>query len=272
MLVEYLLKIVLVMVFIAINQIVYNTVVYKQLGYLRWIKFVISFAITLTISGFIWLKIHDLVLLPYVSSAVNMIDKIIFTFFSYIPKSFILLWFVVPIVIAWIFYLLMALKDTLVIRWRFYRWQKKNESEELKQANKAINEGAEKEKEESKDVVEEKVSLEMEDVAEENQLPFFDVPINKIKYNSVLGLQRSYELAKTEGLQVDMAEWGYVAVYANGSGKKQLRALLAENDINDNGLENRPSLVAVKNNGIESISIKDALKRIKDGDSIDFSI
>ncbi|HFD1725292.1 TPA: hypothetical protein QFM54_001865 [Enterococcus faecium] len=263
MIVQILLKALLVITIVGIVQIGYNAWIYRQFGFFRWVKLIMLTLVSLVVAYILWGAIEKISTIKYLSSVLKFFDSILFTFFSFVPSKFILYWIIFPLLVAWIFYLLNTLRVVLVTRWRFYRWQKKNESEELLRAENSI------ESLESDSDINELESKNEE--IESKSIHFLEVDTVKIRYKSILGLQRAYEKSKNEGLQISETDNGYIAVYASSEGVKQLRELFKMHNLDKRKLNNRPSVVFFDKENVSCIGIKEALESMKAGDTIDFN-
>lgn len=266
MIIEILLKIILIVVVISLLQIAYNAVIYRQPGKMKWVKFISLVAAILICGYLLFESIKPFTELRYVSSVVSVIDTMIFTFFSYLPKTFLIIWFVAPLVITWIAYLFLTLTTVIKNRYKYLKWKKGVEAEEKSslssgEASKETNDNSPVE------VVELDVGQEQEDVDEKN-IHFLSEPMTKFRYKSILGLQRAYEVAKEKGLQLTETETGYVAVYADRSGVRKLRKLMSENGIDYSQIENRPSVVFFDLDTVQCVSIKEALGKMNEGEPI----
>lgn len=261
MIIGILLKIILVVVAVSIIQIAYNSIVYRQIGNLKWVKFIFVVAIVLVSSYLLFKSIKPFTELRYISNVMDVIDAVFLTFFGYLPKSFLVIWFVIPIVITWIAYLIITLITVVKNRYKYFNWKKKIEAEEK---NSAYEREYDKE---AKETVVTSSDGDIED-ADKDNVHFLSEPMTKIRYKSILGLQRAYEVSKEKGLQLAEIETGYVAVYADKSGIKKLRELMFENGIECSNLKNRPSIVFFDSDKTECVPIKEALEKMKGGESI----
>lgn len=267
MIIEIALKVLLIVVAISFVQIAYNALVYRQRGKMKWIKFLLVAAGSLIGGYLLFNYIKPFTELPYISFIVGAIDSMVFTFFGYLPKTILLVWFVAPLVIVWVVYLFMTLTTVMKNRIKYMQWKKRVESE----AKPSFQENTENVT--KIDVVEETdteiAAAEIEEAEQyEKEIHFLDEPMSKIRYKSVLGLQRAYEVAKAKGLQLAETDTGYVAVYAEKSGIKKLKELLSQNGIDYNKLENRPSVVFFDSDTVQCVSIKEALKKMNGGEQI----
>lgn len=256
MIVEYLIKIFLIVTMIIVVQTAYNTFVYRQIGKLKWIKFGAVSLMGLVIGTGLISLVKDFTKLPFLTSIVSFIDTVIFAFFGYISSNLLLLWFVVPIMIIWIVYILKTIVAVIINRIKFNRWKKENREDEQEQSIP----------EDIKEMQEEFPLLKNEEVQNKENIHFLEgIPTTNIRFNSILGLQRAYEIAKKKGLQIGETETGYVAVYANAEGIKQLKSIFNDNGIKITGLENRPSIVLFNKKVEDCVTIKMAMGIVKAG-------
>lgn len=264
MIVEYLLKLILLIIVISFIHITYNSVVYKQVDSKRWIKFILLSLVGLIIGYGLYVFIEWFVMIPYLHGVFKAVDSIFKTFFGYLPKSFVIIYFVAPLIVAWIFYLVITATSVIKNRRKYYKWKKKVDAEEKQEQQPQIKEkGA---AETSETVIQ--PSETVEEVVGGDNVHFLSEPMSKIRYKSALGLQRSYEKAKENGLQIAESETGYVAVYAEKSGIKKLKSLMHENGIDHSDLKSRPSIVFFNAEDMQCISIKEAFEKMKGGESI----
>lgn len=262
MIIGIALKIILVVVAISIIQIAYNSVVYRQVGKIKWVKFIPIVAIVLLGGYFLFSSIKPFTDLRYISNVVDVIDTVFFTFFGYLPKNIIIVWFVLPIVITWIAYLFITLTTVIKNRYKYFNWKKKIEANE-----KEVNEQEPEYDDKEKETIITHLDKGLEDENEDN-VHFLSEPMAKIRYKSILGLQRAYEISKEKGLQLAESDTGYVAVYADKTGVSRLKELMNENNIDYSKLKNRPSIVFFDSSTIQCVSIKEAFEKIKGGESI----
>lgn len=266
MVIEILLKIILVVVAISFVQIAYNSLVYRQRGKMKWFKFICVAGVTLVGGYILFASIKPFTELPYVSNVVSVIDTMIFTVYSYLPKPFLILWFVAPLVITWIVYLFITLTTVIRNRYKFLKWKKRMEEKEKSSSdNKETNKGTIDNS--PVDAIELNADYEKEESYEKN-VHFLSEPMTKIRYKSILGLQRAYEVAKVKGLQLTETENGYAAVYADKSGVRKLKELMTQNGIDYSKLENRPSVVFFDLDTVQCVSIKEALGKMKEGEPV----
>lgn len=264
MIVEYLIKIFLILTIVIVLQTSYSTLVYRQIGQARWIKFGAVGLVTLAVGIALIMRVKWLTDLPYLHSVVRFIDKVIFAFFGYLSGKLLFVWFIVPLLIIWIIYLGKSAYTVVTNRIKFNQWKKANEEKE-KPVEAVVSADGQKDDQQETDLVVE----DPEKAVEVDPHFLKNVPLTRIRLNSILGIQRIYEIAKNKGLQVSETETGYVAVYSNAEGIKQLKEILHANHVKEIKLENRPSIVLFDQTVTKCIPIKQAMARIKAGESID---
>lgn len=252
MIVKAVLYIILGVVAVSIVQIAYNSMVYRQINKLKWVKFSLVVVVVFVSSFLLFKFVNPLTDFRYISNVVNVIDSVFFTFIGFLPKNFLIIWFIVPVVLTWIVYLFITLMAVIKNRYKYRKWKKKTELAEQESNNQ---------------VAETVATTSSEDTEKEN-VHFLSEPMTKIRYTSALGLQRAYEISKQKGLQLAESDTGYIAVYADKSGVTKLRELMIDNGIDYSNLKNRPSIVFFDSNATECISIKEALEKMKGGESI----
>lgn len=254
----------MVIIVVSFIQIAYNSIVYRKIGIARWIKFILFAAVVVFAGYLLFQSINKLAYLPYVSGIVNAIDSMFSTFFGYLSDSILIIWFVVPLIITWIVYLFMTTITVVKNRRKYYKWKRKVEDEERQDLVKSDQSTKEAKKTQETSPL----PAVDEQAIKQNGAHFLSEPTVKIRYKSVLGLQRAYETSKSKGLQLAENETGYVAVYADKSGVKKLKEIMSENGIDHSSLQNRPSIVFFDSNNIRCITIKEAFEKMKGGESI----
>lgn len=253
--IEYVLKGLIIATILACIQISYNTLLYRQFGVSRWIKFIIISLFSVGIGGVLIYYTKSFVQLPYVEIIVNFTDTLLFAFFGYISKWFLLIWFVLPVLSVWAVYLIKSIIYVINNRIKFRKWQKQNQETNM-QEKQEMN-------------MTETKSKEQENISDETIYFLEDVETTNIRYNTILGLQRVYELAKKKGLQLGKTERGYVAVYSNTEGVNLLSNILQDYGIETYELEKLPSVVFINKKVVKGIPIKKAMEKLKAGESIE---
>lgn len=248
------------MTLVVVVQIAYNALIYRQLGKMKWLKFGVVVFISLIIDIVLIYNVKNLVTLPYIKTVVHFIDTMLFSFFGYISGNFLLIWFVVPLLIIWAVFMVKVSITIIKSRIKFNLWKKQNKEDE-------IIENVIEEKVQTIERHEEKTTPTKNEMEQEKFLE--DVPLVKIRFNSVLGLQRTYEVAKNKGLQVGENENGYVAVYSSLKGLKELKGILEKFQISIVNLTNRPSIVFFDRDNARGLTIKVAMEKLKAGEKID---
>lgn len=265
MIVEYLVKIFIILSMIVVVGISYNTFVHKQKKKLRWFMFAVISVICGLIGFWLLLKIN-LKEIAYVKSVVGFVDTVVFSFLSYVPVGLIILWFSGSLLIAWVYYLIKSSALVVTSRVKFNQWKKQNKDEVIPAT--IVNF---KENKDSQDMQEEQVQEdETREASSEESIHFLEaVETSKIRYDSILGFQRTYEVAKKKGLQIGETASGYVAVYASEEGKNTLRNILDELDIKSESLVEDASVVFFNKTTIKSLEVKKAREMLKAGEKID---
>ncbi|HLQ97029.1 MAG TPA: hypothetical protein VK108_11765 [Pseudogracilibacillus sp.] len=265
MIIEYLLKLILLVIVISVIHIAYNAIVYKQIGNKRWITFILISLAGIVAGYGLYIVIEWLVAVPYLHGFFKGIDSIFKTFFDYLPKPFVVTWFIAPLVLAWIFYIFTTIIKVIKNRRKYYTWRKKVEKEEAKEQEN-LQSGKVAKAESSEPIAQ--VAEPVQEETKQDNVHFLSEPVSKIRYKSALGLQRSYEKAKEKGLQLAESDNGYVAVYAEKTGVNKLKSLMHENGIDYSNLKNRPSIVFFDAKEMQCITIKEAFEKMKGGESI----
>lgn len=250
----FLLQVFLIILVVSVLEIAYNSLVFRQQEKRNKLIFLAITVVTIFIAELGVVGISKLGNVPILGGVINMINSIFKNFVEYIPLKPILLWFVIPALLAWAFFVLKSTGFVITKKLDFKKWkdtlkQKQREKEEKEQANQQ--------------------AVEMEKAqedAEEDSIHFLDMEMSRnIKYQNILGLQRAYELAKSKGLQIAETDEGYVAVYSDGKGFKELKRILSTNSIDVINLQGKPSLVFFDARKATSIQIQDQFLKLKEG-------
>lgn len=262
MIAEYLIKIFVILTLVAIIQTSYNIFIYRQVGKLRWGKFLILSISCVVVGGYLLSVIKEVTELPYLKGVFGFIDSVIFSFFSYISSSLMVLWFVVPILIVWIIYLLKSISSVIKNRIKFNQWENQNKDNMEPMITAVGNDKAVKEEKPQEVTV-------CEPAIEEKVHFLENVEIVEIRFDSILGLQRAYEVSKKKGLQIGETESGYVAVYSSKEGMMELEGIFNKHGIERPHLGNDNSLVFFNKKNTKSLEIRKAMDMLRAGEKID---
>ncbi|MBC2242225.1 hypothetical protein [Listeria booriae] len=231
---------------VAVLFIAYNALLDRRTKKLAWIKFSMILLLTLIVTGVCIGVALWLIELPIVRWIAGVVDMIFFSFFHYLPKWALCIWFVLPLLCAWFFYFIRTLFYVAKSRLKYRKW-KSRQLEQEEQENKT--------------------DLAKDDKASIHFLGT-TLTLTKIKYNSILGLQRTYEIAKKQGLQISETETGYAAIFSNSEGLQELQAIFSQNSLPNDVVPNRPSLVLFDAKEVHCTTIKDAITKLSRGDTI----
>lgn len=251
--IELLLKILVGFAVLVAVEIGYNAVVFHQISKTRWPKFILISLFALLVGISAWYGIDQLYLIPYLGTVVSKIDDFINLFISYIPLHPVLIWFLAPIGLAFLFFSIKAVFNYYAQRRIYRKW-------EAAQTAKEKQDIPQIEAEDKKiETVQVETDTEMTDTAH-----FLNRETVNIRYKSVLGIQRAYEIARTRGLQLAENDDGYIAVYADSKGLQDLKVLLSENSIDISELQKRPSVVFFDKFQAHCVGIKDQLRQLQE--------
>lgn len=268
-LVEVLLKLFTVSVVILISQTSYNAIVYRQAGYIRWIKFTLILIATTGVGYLLVMQIDEINKIPYLGRGILIIDSIFSAFYQYLPKKFIFYWLVVPFIIICLFFAVLTVVKSIEIRKNFILWEKRNKKivDNEIQLNQSKKES---------DSIQEIRNTEIQDavINDDNvqeiieTVHFLEEETTRIKYDSILGLRKVFEKSKQKGLQLDETEEGYVAIYSNRDGYISLKHLLESNGLSSGDLVAQPSIVLFNKKTINQKTIKEALEILNRGERL----
>lgn len=215
----------------------------KKTKEFKWIRFIIAVLVTLFIaSGLIALTLR-VSELPYLTFVSEVLDILVFTFIGYLPKNLLIFWFLFPVVVVWIYFLLKTGVYVMKSRKRYKKW-KERQAAQAEQENSIF--------------------------PDEINVHFLkdSMMFTNINYNSVLGLQRAYEVAKKEGMQIQETETGYAAVFSSQEGLNDLKALFSKYRLAEDKLPNRPAIVFFNDQEVSYVGIKSALDKLSRGEKI----
>ncbi|EKZ0201732.1 hypothetical protein QPI79_002231 [Enterococcus faecalis] len=238
-------------------QIAYSAVCYRKVGKVKWIKFVAWLGLISGITYFIYTNLIYVERLPIVKQVIGFFNSAVRLFLSYISAEIFIVYFMIPLLLVWIYYLSKTVITVVKKKLAYNRWVKSEEDKLLADVKEII------------------VDPENEISNEENEFAileydFLDVPLSKIRYKTIFGLQRAYELAKEKGLQIGQTDTGYVAIYAEKEGIRKLKEILSMNSVDYGDLENRPSIVFFSGGSVtNAVPIMEQLMKIKEGESVE---
>lgn len=246
-------------------QTAYNTVLYRQPKNLARIATVGNVTlVTAVVAASLWWCVNWLDRIPYLNKIIIVIDSPFKAFWNYLPKLYLLIWFVIPIVLVWIIFLFKGGIAYQKIKREYFKFvnsdSPKNESESQTEAPPPIEiKGEIKPRKESKD----HVVIKFE---KEPPKKYFleNVKTKSFEHRTVRGITRVLpcELVIGKTLQ------GYVAIYETNQGYKKLKQIFSENSIDITGLKAQPSIVLFTQSKVQCFGLKDYIKRIKAGEKV----
>lgn len=264
--VEFILKFVIVLSALVVIQAFYNAYLYRQPKNVERISAVSSATIAVVlVSGALWLGVNYLNRLPYISNVVIAIDSPFNAFASYLPKPFLVIWFIIPILAIWIIFIFKSGLVYQKIKKDYFKFIAKNGSnEDLKEdSGQALNIAT---ADEAKETKPEPIKINLK---KEPPKRYFleNVPIKSFEHRTIKGIAKVIPLAR-ENLIIGKTLQGYVAIYESNKGYKQLKRLFSENSIDIASLQSKPSIVLFTRNNVKCIGLKDYLRKIKAGERI----
>jgi hypothetical protein len=238
--IEFCLEIVFVIFLLIIFQTSYNGLFWKNKSKKRWLWLTLICIITAGV-GLLGLKgINDLTAVPYLGLVVIKMDQLFLKVVHYIPVPNVIKWFIYPLIIAWIYFLIKAAIECIKIKGEFNRWASKN-----------VNISKNEKKIKLPNIIKHK------DKAPQVPVEFDESVLTKIRYKSALGIQRAFEKSKTRGLQLGKMEEGYIAVYADEAARQKLIKILGGFNIDGSKLISAPAVVTMEGTVISSETVKD---------------
>ena len=264
--VEFILKFVIVLSALAVVQAFCNAYLYRQPKNVERISAVSSATIAVVlVSGALWFGVNYLNKAPYVSNVITAIDSPFKSFVSYLPKTLIAIWFIVPVLLIWIIFIFKSGFIYQKIKRDYFKFIAKNGSDQKQKSEEAtvvqpsVDEKAEDHKPEP---------MIMKLKAEPPKRYFLEnVPIKSFEHRTIKGIAKVVPLAK-ENLIVGKTLQGYVAIYESNMGYKQLKRLFSENSIDIAGLQPKPSIVIFTHDNVKCFGLKDYLRKIKAGERV----
>lgn len=266
--VELILQVLIVISGIITVETCYNTWLYRQPKTSTKIVLIsVVSVITAIITLLLCLFLTNLKSLPYVGKFFSIIDFPFEKFFSFIPQWLLFLWFGVPIIIVWIVF---AFRGGLVyrkIKADYIAFIQKQKSKDKKENSNNENTSDNQVKEKEEDNL---IDLKPEPPKAENIPPkkYFlgkEVKLTTFNEKSITGLKKATVVAR-KNLVIGKTSSGYVAIYINGLGLKQLKRLFSKYSLDISELDSKPSIVFFTHNTVECRSLKQWIYKVrKDG-------
>lgn len=130
----------LVILLIAIVNILYNSIVYHQVGKSRYIRFSLFTVLFIIVLGAIGALLNWLMYDTFLSVIFVSIDAVVYKFVSYIPLKYVFIWFLVPLCMAWVFFGVKGTVGFLQKKKSFIKWQANQQAKLLEKSKDAKNE------------------------------------------------------------------------------------------------------------------------------------
>lgn len=279
--IEALLKLIIGILGIVTFNIIYTNIFYKQKhNFKRTSLFISLTALLFIFVGALWKLIDQIQNIKYLGQFTSSINKIYGKFDTYIPKPFLFIWLLVPLIIVFIILIILGTNQKRKIRNSYKEWKDKEEAKKEVSSSEAnsTTKSDEKPKDKSADVQAEETNSDdsgdkenIDDAKEELPLKqasqeVLDVTPNneKIDYVSYNGLKDIYLKAK-EGLQISkFKKDAYIAVYINEKGLDELKKVLSENSLDITGLTNSPSVVYFTSSKVQTMSLSKQVQKAKE--------
>lgn len=259
--IEWILYFILAMTAIIIMQSTYNSLLYRhKKSALKVILVVIIDGVTLVLSLATAYGISRLEHLQKVGLIIRIINVPFASFFNYLPKWALFIWFVLPLLIAWVFFLFKGGIVYQAIKRKFIEFNK----------NQAL---AKKETKEHKNKVQNsqtKPKLETQSIpSNAKKMPpkmhfLDDVQLHHLEPKTFAGVKKMAMMAKN-GLIVGKTKNGYVACYRTGQGYKDLKKLFSKNSIDISMLKPQSSIVFFNHDKVKAQSFKNYIRKMKEG-------
>lgn len=264
--IEWAIRFFLILTTIVTINSLYSMILYRRKKSVWRISLFTGIVVLCAIAMFLlWNSSQKIYSIPYGGYILKIMDSPFVAFFNYIPKWFIFIWFIVPVLIAWIFFLGKSGFTYEKIKKEYYNFVKKQQEKDAADKNK---EKPEKAIETTDSVVsiansnatepavtektEELIDLQEQTAtkkaAEAKKMPpkqFFledSYPPTKFNYASLQGIHKAISHAKKE-LVLGKTKNGYVAVYATRNGYQKLKEIFSRNSIDITPLKATPSVV-----------------------------
>lgn len=267
--IEIMLKAGILLTGIMIIQTTYNTVLYRQPRNFGKIATVANVTIiTAVVAAGLWWLVNYLDKIPYLSRLIIAIDSPFKAFWNYLPKLFLLIWFIVPVALIWIVFLFKGGIIYRKIKKEYFKFVNSGSKKEIVEPVEPIKplspvepQGKIIPKKEQDHV------LHFESKAPPKKYFLEDVKTKAFEHRTVRGIAKVLPLAKSE-LIIGKTLQGYVAIYETSQGYKQLKQIFSKNSIDITNLQAKPSIVLFTQNNVRCFELKDYIKRIRAGEKI----
>lgn len=264
--IEIILKVGILLTGILIIQTTYNTILYRQPKNLARIATVGNVTlVTTVVAAALWWCVNWLDKIPYLNNFIIAVDSPFKAFWNYLPKIYLLIWFVIPIVLVWIIFLFKGGIAYQKIKKEYFKFINSDSSKS--ESNSHISTPPPVElKGDIKPKKEDKEHVVIRFKAKEPPKKYFleNVKTKSFEHRTVKGITRVLpcELVIGKTLQ------GYVAIYETNQGYKKLKKIFSENSIDITDLRAQPSIVLFTQSKVQCFGLKDYLRRIKAGEKV----
>lgn len=262
---ELILQILMVITGIIVIEVSYNSLLYRQkktpikIGILGIIS-VISTIITLLVC----ILLSNLKRIPYAGKIIRVVDFPFDKFFSYIPQWLLFVWFGIPIIIVWIVFAFRGGYVYHKIKAEYQEFIKKQKAKEAKEPKEPVQ------KSEPKKINrhEEKLIELSPNSAEDKKTPpnkYFlgkEVKLAVFNHKSLKGLKKATMHAK-KGVVIGKTVAGYVAIYINGTGLKDLKKIFSKYSLDISELERKPSIVFFTHENVKTRNLKQWIMKVR---------
>ena len=275
--IELLLRVGIILTALVISQAFFNTFLYRQPR--NWGKIlIVTIAVIATWLTAIlcWILVNFLPKFPVLGNIVGFIDAPFKAFYDYLPKILGIIWFVLPIVVVWIIFLIKGGVAYRKIRKAYFDFIEKHGTAISSEPDVVVA------NDESTNEVSKSPEAKIQDSEEhipklifDSELPpqkyFLDGKVKTVpfEHRTVKGIAKALPLAKTELLLGKTLD-GYVGIYESRKGYRQLQKLFSENSIDITNVKASPSIVFFTSKKVKSMGLKEyvmKLRQVKRNDS-----
>lgn len=265
--VEWLLRLFLILIMIIISQSMYNTLLYRQEKTVLKIAFVSVINLLLIFLLIpIWKYSAMLQKIPIAGKFIYVLDAPFRVFFRYLPRWALILWFVVPLALIWVIFLFRGGIVYIQIKNKYKQFMNRNKE---KNEDEKTVEIKEKPSEKTKLIDQSKQTARIETHEEKiekrrKDQRFLDesrYTVKKFNYKSSGHLKMVTKLSKN-GLILGRTANGYIGIFTNLKGYKELKKLFSENSLDISKLEAKPSAVIFTKSKITSYPLREYISKL----------
>lgn len=257
----YFLDLVVINLFVIVNQISWNSLVYHQHKVKNYFKFVGLMALSGLIT-FGLLKIIPIIeTIPFLGALIVWLNKIISMFLNYLPKTFLLVWMVVPFILALVYFLIRSIVYFAIKKIEYQKWLKEKKQKEESEDQQLI--GAATKEEESEIQLEE---VEEQGIVEpENhffELDLLDNPISEFSIGSPGEFKQTIKKAQKEKILINKSSDTYSMFVLNKGAYDELKKIALKNNLKN--IPTKPSYIEVDREGIRTVTdLRELQERFK---------